>query len=151
MSLPTLNGVGRLVADPAMSFTPSGKAKASMRVAFSDRKKDENGNWQDGDRMFVDATVWGQEAENLCESLRQGQEVSLSGRMKQREYTDREGQKRVVYEVIFATVAPTLRFATASINKMARSTGTGQQASGSNDPWSTAASASAAVSDEAPF
>jgi single-strand DNA-binding protein len=145
MSLPVLTGVGRLTEDPSLAFTPSGKAVAKLRIAFSDRKKDDAGNWSDGDKAFIDASVWGDEAEHIAESLQRGHEVLVSGKFKQREYTARDGEKRIVYELAFATVAPTLKYATAKVNKVQR-TGSGSPAatpggSGADDPWTTAAPA----------
>ncbi len=145
MSLPTLTGVGRLTEDPELRFTPNGKAVAKVRLAFSDRKKDEGGNWVDGDKAFIDASVWGDEAEHIAESLTRGIEVLVSGKFKQREYTTREGEKRTVYELAFATVAPTLKYATAKVSKMQRSGGGAQPSGSSNgggggtfdDPWAT--------------
>jgi len=161
MSLPTLSGIGRLVDDPELRFTPNGKAVVKMRIAFSDRKKDDQGNWSDGDKLFVDASVWNDEAEHIAESLQRGHEVLVSGKFRQREYTTREGEKRVAYELVFATVAPTLKYATAKVNKMQRSSGNGdgraaQGSSSFEDPWATqgATTGPAQVSDfdsEPPF
>jgi single-strand DNA-binding protein len=141
MSLPTLTGVGRLTDDPELRFTPSGKAVAKVRLAFSDRKKDDAGQWVDGDTAFIDASVWGDEAEHVAESLQRGHEVLVSGKFKQREYVTKDGEKRTVYELAFATVAPTLRYATAKVSKMQRSSGGAQsqpaQGGGFDDPWST--------------
>lgn len=160
MSLPILSGTGRLVDDPELRFTPSGKAVAKMRIAFSDRKKTDAGEWVDGDKLFVDVSVWDQEAEHVAESLQRGHEVLVSGKFRQREYTTREGEKRVAYELVFATVAPTLKYATAKVQKMARSGG-GQQAQsaqrgGAEDPWSTGSAQTGAgkpseFDDQPPF
>lgn len=142
MSLPTISGTGRLTEDPALSFTPSGKAVAKVRLAFSERKKDDAGTWVDGDKAFLDASVWGDEAEHLCESLQRGHEVLVSGKLRQREYTTRDGEKRTVFEIAFATIAPTLKFATAKVQKMARSGGQQSQPAQSGpaeDPWSSSA------------
>ncbi len=140
MALPTLTGTARLVDDPALSFTPSGKAVAKVRLAFSDRRKNEQtGQWEDGDKCFVDASVWDQEAEHVAESLTRGMEVLVTGKLRQRQYETREGEKRTVFELAFATIAPTLKFATAKVQKMQRASGGGQQApaQGGNfdDPW----------------
>lgn len=161
MSLPTLTGVGRLTEDPSLRFTPSGKAVVTVRLAFSDRRKNEStGAWEDGDKAFIDASVWGDEAEHIAESLQRGHEVLVSGKFKQREYTTKDGEKRTVYELAFATVAPTLKFATAKLQKMQRSgvSGQPQPAQGGNfdDPWSTSAGngpgrGPAVNQDEPPF
>jgi len=153
MALPTLHGVGRIVDDPELRFTPSGKAVVKLRIAFSDRKKDENGTWVDGDKAFLDVSVWDQEAENIAESLSRGLEVSVSGRLKQREYTTRDGEKRTVYELAFATVAPTLKYATAAVKKMQRSGGAGQAQpapGGADDPWASSGPGRGQADESAP-
>ena len=156
MSLPILTGVGRLTEDPALKFTPAGKAVVTLRLAFSDRRKNDQGVWEDGDKAYIDANVWGDEAERIAESLQRGHEVMVSGKFKQREYEARDGSKRVVYELAFATVAPTLKFATVKVAKLQRSGGARQQESGSggfDDPWSTASPApgSSVADSEVPF
>lgn len=142
MSLPTIAGTARLTEDPELRFTPSGKAVAKLRLAFSERRKNEQTNqWEDGDKVFLDASVWGDEAEHVAESLQRGLEVMVSGKLRQREYEARDGSKRTVYELAFASVAPTLRYATAKVQKMQRSGGSGQQSQGANfdDPWASQA------------
>lgn len=156
MPLPSLSGTGRLTEDPSLKFTASGKAVCTVRLAFSDRKKNEQtGQWEDGDKVFLDASVWGDEAEHVAESLARGHEVLVSGKFRQREFTTREGEKRVVYELAFATVAPTLKYATAKVSKMQRSGAQQSQAAqGADDPWSTGgpnAGPGRAQSEEAPF
>lgn len=146
MSLPTLNGIGRMVDDPELRFTSSGKAVAKLRLAFSARRKNPTTQeWEDGDKCFLDATLWDQAAENAAESLTRGTEVMVSGELKQRTYQDREGNNRTVYELSFASVAPSLKYATAKVQKMSRSGGsTGAQSGGGgnfDDPWSTASPA----------
>lgn len=140
MSLPTLTGTARLTEDPSLKFTSSGKAVCQVRLAFSDRKRDDQGNWSDGDKVFLDASVWGDEAEHLAESLQRGHEVLVSGKLRQREYEARDGSKRTVFELVFATVAPTLKYATAKVQKMSRSggqSGAQQQGNGGSDPWAS--------------
>jgi single-strand DNA-binding protein len=159
MSLPTLTGVGRLTDDPELRYTSSGKAVCKVRLAFSDRKKNEQtGQWEDGDKAYIDASVWGDEAEHVAESLSRGIEVMVSGKFKQREYEAKDGTKRTVYELAFATVAPTLRYATAKVQKMSRSGGAGQsqpaQGGGFDDPWANQgapAGRGPADSDQPPF
>jgi len=138
--LPTITGTGRLIDDPELRFTPNGKAVAKLRIAFSDRKKNETtGQWEDGDKAFLDASVWNEEAEHIAESLTRGMEVLVSGKLRQREYTTRDGEKRTAYELTFATVAPTLKYATAKLQKMTRSGGdTGARpAQSGGDPWAS--------------
>jgi single-strand DNA-binding protein len=143
MSLPSITGTARLTDDPELRFTASGKAVAKLRLAFSERKKDDSGNWVDGDNAFLDASVWGDEAEHVAESLQRGMEVLVSGKLRQREYEAKDGTKRTVFELMFVTVAPTLKFATAKVQKMQRSGGQqgqaprAQQGGNFDDPWST--------------
>lgn len=165
MSLPTISGTGRLVDDPELRFTPNGKAVAKVRLAFSDRKKNEStGQWEDGDKVFIEASVWNDEAEHIAESLQRGHEVLVSGKLRQRSYETREGEKRTVFELVFATIAPTLKYATAKVQKAQRSGGNGGQPTadgdGFNDPWQTQGAQpdrgsggrqQAAASDEPPF
>lgn len=142
MSLPILTGVGRLTDDPELRFSPSGKAVVKLRLAFSDRRKNDQGVWEDGDKAYIDASVWGDEAERIAESLQRGHEVLVSGKFKQREYEAKDGSKRVVYELAFATVAPTLKFASVKVAKLERSGGQ-QQGAAVDDPWSSATPANA--------
>lgn len=136
--LPTITGTGRLVSDIELRYTNSGKAVAQARIAFSDRKKQDDGTWVDGDKVFLDASVWGEEAERLAEGLPRGTEVLVSGKLRQREY-EKDGAKRVVFEVLFATIAPTLKYAAVSVRKAERTSGaqqqSGGQGSGFDDPW----------------
>ena len=142
MALPTLTGVGRLVDDPELRFTSAGKAVAKVRIAFSDRRKNPQTNeWEDGDKCFLDAAVWEQEAENLAESLGRGCEVLVTGKLKQRSYETRDGERRTVYELAFASIAPTLRYATAKVQKMQRSGGQQSRPAQADDQWATTAPA----------
>lgn len=140
MSLPTLTGIGRLVDDPELRYTSSGKAVTRLRLAFSARRKDPTTQeWVDGDKCFLDATLWDQAAENAAESLTKGTEVLVSGQLKQRTYEDREGNNRTVFELTFVSVGPSLRYATAKVQKMSRSSQSGGTSAGGDDPWATAA------------
>ncbi len=140
--LPLVTGTARLVDDPELRFSSGGKAMCRMRLAFSDRKRQDDGSWADGDKAFLDATVWGDEAEHLAEGLTRGVEVLVSGKLRQREYEARDGSKKQSYELVFATVAPTSRFAVVKVSKMQRSGGNGggqQQSNGGgfDDPWAS--------------
>lgn len=148
MSLPTITGVGRLVDDAELRFTSGGKAVAKMRIAFSARKKDPaTGEWSDGDKCFLSAEIWDQAAENCAESLTRGMEVVVSGRLRQREYETREGEKRQSTDLLLDSIGPSLRYATAKVQKMSRSGGSGgsgfAQTAEMPDPWSTPAPAAA--------
>jgi single-strand DNA-binding protein len=120
MTLPTLSGVGRLTEDPELRFTPSGKAVVKVRLAFNSRRKNpQTDQWEDGDVFFVDGTAWDREAENIAESLAKGHEVQVTGRMKTRQY-EKDGQKRFAIDLMIDAIGPTLKFATAKVEKNAR-------------------------------
>lgn len=142
--------VGNLTSDPELRFTPSGAAVASFTVAVSKRIKDEAGNWKDGPSSFVRCSVWRQYAENVGDSLAKGNRVIVVGQMAQREYEDKTGEKRSVWECQVDEVGPALRYATAKAHKAERtSQNFGQPntapAMTTDDPWQTPLSA------EAPF
>jgi single stranded DNA-binding protein len=106
--------IGNLTNDPELRFTPSGAAVASFTVASSSRLLDKQTNeWKDGDTTFLRCNVWRQYAENVAESLQRGMRVIVNGRLKQRSYETKEGEKRTVYEVEVDDVGPALRYATA--------------------------------------
>jgi single-strand DNA-binding protein len=118
--------VGNLVADPELRFTSSGQPVATFRVASTPRIRDAATNeWKDGDSLFLTCNVWRQAAENVAESLQRGMRVIVSGRLRQRSYETKEGEKRTVYEVEVDDVGPSLRNASAKVNKVARSGGDG--------------------------
>src|ERR671929_1713592 len=99
--------VGNLVDDPELRFTPSGAAVANFRIASTPRTFDRASNeWKDGDSLFLSCSVWRQAAENVAESLTKGTRVIVSGRLKQRSYETKEGEKRTVYEVEVDEVGP---------------------------------------------
>ena len=113
---------GNLVDDPELRFTPSGQPVAKFRVASTPRYLDKNTNeWKDGDSLFLTCNVWRQAAENVAESLTRGMRVIVSGRLRQRSYETKEGEKRTVYEVEVDDVGPSLRNASAKVNRVARS------------------------------
>jgi single-strand DNA-binding protein len=113
---------GNLVDDPELRFTPAGQPVARFRVASTPRFLDKSTNeWKDGDSLFLTCNVWRQAAENVAESLTRGMRVIVSGRLRQRSYETKEGEKRTVYEVEVDDVGPSLRNASAKVNKIARS------------------------------
>lgn len=117
----TITLVGNLVDDPELRFTNSGAAVASFRVASTPRTFDrQSGEWKDGEALFLTCSVWRQYAENVAESLQRGMRVIVQGRLKQRSYETREGEKRTVYEVDVEEVGPALRSATAKVTKTQR-------------------------------
>ncbi len=111
---------GNLVDDPELRFTPAGQPVARFRVASTPRFRDNaTGEWKDGDSLFLTCNVWRQAAENVAESLQRGMRVIVSGRLRQRSYETKEGEKRTVYEVEVDDVGPSLRNASAKVNKVA--------------------------------
>jgi single-strand DNA-binding protein len=162
---------GNLVDDPQLRYTPTGQAVANFRVASTPRFRDNaTGEWKDGDSLFLSCNVWRQAAENVAESLQRGMRVIVQGRLRQRSYETKEGEKRTVYEIEVDEVGPSLRNASAKVTKSSRSTGGGSgfgggQSSGggqsgyggggrqADDPWASDAGGGGGdgFSDEPPF
>jgi single-strand DNA-binding protein len=116
--------VGNLVSDPELRYTPTGVAVANFRVASTPRTFDRQANeWKDGDSLFLTCNVWRQAAENVAESLQRGMRVIVSGRLHQRSYETREGEKRTVFEIEVDDVGPSMRNASAKVTKSNRSGG----------------------------
>jgi single-strand DNA-binding protein len=144
--------VGNCVEDPELRFTPAGQPVAKFRVASTPRYLDKSTNeWKDGDSLFLTCTVWRQAAENVAESLTRGMRVIVTGRLKQRSYETKEGEKRTVYELEVDDVGPSLRNASAKVTKVTRSKPAADrgQDQGDADPW--AKDAGPDYSDEPPF
>ncbi|MFV2105585.1 single-stranded DNA-binding protein [Micromonospora sp. LOL_015] len=151
----TITVIGNLTDDPELRFTPSGAAVAKFRVASTPRYMDRaSGEWKDGEPLFLSCTVWRQAAEHVAESLQRGARVIVSGRLRQRSYETREGEKRTVIELEVDEIGPSLRYATAKVQKMSRSGsgggfggsgGGGNQGGGFDDPWATAAPAASSA------
>ncbi len=148
--------VGNLTDDPELRFTSSGAAVANFTVASTPRFFDKNTNdWKDGDALFLRCSIWRQAAENVAETLTKGARVIVQGRLKQRSYETREGEKRTVYELDVDEVGPSLKYATAKVVKVTRAGGGGfgggggssQPSAPAADPWASAAPAD----DEPPF
>jgi single-strand DNA-binding protein len=138
--------VGNLVDDPELRFTPSGAAVAKFRMASTPRYLDKQTNeWKDGESLFLSVNVWRQAAENVAESLQRGMRVIVQGRLKQRSYETKEGEKRTVYEVEADEVGPSLRSASAKVTKTQRGGSSFGASTGTtdNDPWASAAPAAA--------
>ncbi len=161
--------IGNLTADPELRFTPSGAAVANFTVASTPRQFDRQTNeWKDGEALFLRCNIWREAAENVAESLTRGSRVIVSGRLKQRSFETREGEKRTVVELEVDEIGPSLRYATAKVNKASRSGAGGggfgggsggsrqpaQSGGGgaaSEDPWGSApASGSFAGGDDEP-
>ncbi len=164
----TITVVGNLTDDPELRFTPSGAAVAKFRIASTPRMFDKQTNeWKDGEPLFLSCQVWRQAAEHVAESLQRGARVVVVGRLKQRTYETREGEKRTVIELEVDEIGPSLRYATAKVQKMSRSGdqggGFGSSSGGgsrpprggsSEDPWASASPAGSAGSrfdEEPPF
>jgi len=165
----TLTVVGNLTDDPELRFTPSGAAVANFTVASTPRFLDKQTNeWKDGDALFLRCSIWRQSAEYVAESLQRGMRVIVQGRLKQRSYETKEGEKRTVVELEVDEVGPSLRYATAKVTKAQRGGGGGGGYSGggggggysgggsgggsapADDPWATPAPGGD-YSDEPPF
>jgi single-strand DNA-binding protein len=158
----TITIVGNLTDDPELRFTPSGAAVAKFRIASTPRTLDRQTNeWKDGEPLFLACNIWRDAAEHVAESLQRGARVIVQGRLRQRSYETREGEKRTVYELEVDEIGPSLRYATAKVQRMNRSGGggsgggfgasnggggnrqpsTGGSGGGGNfdDPWATTA------------
>jgi single-strand DNA-binding protein len=150
--------VGNLTGDPELRFTPSGAAVANFRVASTPRVLDKATNeWKDGEAFYISCNVWRQYAENVAESMSKGMRVIVTGRLKQRSYETREGEKRTVIEMDVDEVGPSLKYATAKVNKVQRGGGGFGEGGGSSsssgqadDPWASGSSGGAGF-DEPPF
>ena len=161
----TITVIGNLTNDPELRFTPSGSAVANFTIASTPRTFDRQSNeWKDGETLFLRAAVWREAAENVAESLTRGSRVIVSGRLKQRSFDTKEGEKRTVIELEVDEIGPSLRYATAKVTKASRGEGGGGFSGGggggggfgssgggggggASDPWSTPAG----PSDEPPF
>src|SRR3954471_15353285 len=161
--------IGNLTADPELRFTASGAAVANFTVASTPRTFDRaSGEWKDGEALFLRCNIWRQPAENVAESLTRGSRVIVSGRLKQRSYDTKEGEKRTVIELEVDEIGPSLRYATAKVNRANRGSessgggggygGSGSGGSGggrpssppADDPWGSAPPAGGGYSDEPP-
>ncbi|WP_414936581.1 single-stranded DNA-binding protein [Amycolatopsis sp. cmx-11-51] len=160
--------IGNLTSDPELRFTPSGAAVANFTVASTPRTLDkQSGEWKDGEALFLRCNIWRQAAENVAESLTRGARVVVQGRLKQRSFETKEGEKRTVVELEVEEIGPSLRYATAKVNKVSRGGGGGggfggggggggsQSGPPADDPWGSAPPASGGgsggFSDEPPF
>jgi len=145
--------VGNLTADPELRFTPSGAAVANFTVASTPRTFDRQSNeWKDGEALFMRCNIWRDAAENVAESLTKGSRVIVSGRLKQRSYETREGEKRTVVELEVDEIGPSLRYATAKVNRASRGGGGGGNfgsgGSGGGNRGAAANSGAAAQNDD---
>ena len=157
---PVITVVGNATGDCALRFLPNGTALASFTVAVTPRVK-RGDEWEDGDTTFFRCSVWREQAEPAAESITKGMRLLVHGRLKTREY-EKDGQTRTSVEIDVEEVGPSLRYATARVQKMARASGgnggtrSSSSGGGPDDPWATAAPASSrsgggSFEDEAPF
>ncbi|MFL6138980.1 MAG: single-stranded DNA-binding protein [Frankiaceae bacterium] len=166
----TLTIIGNITNDPELRFTPSGAAVANFTIASTPRTLDrQSGEWKDGETLFMRCSLWREAAENVAESLQRGTRVIATGRLKSRSYETKEGEKRTVTELDVDEIGPSLRYATAKVNKTQRggggggfsgggggggfgagapASGGGGSAAPADDPW---ASSPAGGYDEPPF
>jgi single-strand DNA-binding protein len=158
--------IGNLTGDPELRWTPSGAAVATFTIASTPRTLDrQTQEWKDGEALFLRCSVWREAAENVAESLTRGARVIAQGRLKQRSFETKEGEKRTVIELEVDEIGPSLRYATATVSKTTRSGhGAGRGSSGSGagagdgragagrddspDPWATPVGA---TSEAPPF
>ena len=132
MNETTITITGNLVDSPELRFTPSGVAVARFRIASTPRYRDsKTGEWKDGDSLFLTCQAWRQLAEHVAESLDKGLRAIVTGRLRQRSYETKEGEKRTVYELEADEVGPALSRATAKVTKVSRSNDNGQATGGS--------------------
>ena len=165
----TITVVGNLTADPELRFTPSGAAVANFTVASTPRIYDrQSGEWKDGEALFLRCNIWREAAENVAESLTRGSRVIVQGRLKQRSFETREGEKRTVVEVEVDEIGPSLAVCDRQgeqgepqrrwWRRIRQGGGGGSRGGGSggvepkqDDPWGSApASGSFAGSDDEP-
>ncbi|GID94551.1 single-stranded DNA-binding protein [Amorphoplanes digitatis] len=159
----TITIVGNLTDDPELRFTPSGAAVSNFRIASTPRYLDrQSGDWRDGDPLFLACNIWRDPAENVAESLKRGTRVIVTGRLRQRSYETKEGEKRTVYELEVDEIGPSLRYARAKVMKLTRTAEPGRNAAAAprggsdDDPFSVPTPASttagrSALDDEPPF
>jgi single-strand DNA-binding protein len=157
--------IGNLTSDPELRWTPSGAAVATFTIASTPRTLDrQTQEWKDGEALFLRCSVWREAAENVAESLTRGSRVMAQGRLKQRSFETKEGEKRTVVELEVDEIGPSLRYATATVAKAARSgqgagrapgggAGAGEGRArtgrdGSPDPWAVPVGG---TSEEPPF
>ena len=118
--------VGNLTGDPELRFTPSGSAVANFTIASTPRTFDRQSNeFKDGETLFMRCSIWREAAENVAESLTKGTRVVVTGRMKSRSYQTKEGENRTVIELEADEIGPSLRYATAKVNRTQRGGGGG--------------------------
>jgi len=136
--------IGNLTDDPEVRFTPAGAAVAHFTVAATPRTYDQHtGEWRDGEALFLRCSIWRQAAENVAESLTKGMRVIVTGRLRQRSFETKEGEKRTVIELEAEEIGPSLRYATAKVTKTPRTTS-------APEPWAAPPAVPTAVGESEP-
>lgn len=139
---------GNLADDPELRFTPNGVAVASVRVAVNQRRYNrETNSWDERLDGFFTCNVWRDQAENVASSLTKGARVVVTGRLRSRSYEDREGQTRWVTEIEADEICPSLRWATAKVERNPR----GDRGGGSDTSWGAPAPSQAPEPEDVPF
>lgn len=139
--LPLMTFEGTVGRDPEVRFTPSGKAVASFSVVANERKRGDDGKWVDGDATWMNVTCWERLAENVADTLKKGHAVIVVGRLRQRSYETKEGEKKTVFELRADNIGPSIKWDPAEVKKAERK----KAAASDEDPW-----ASAPAQDDAP-
>src|SRR3954464_6522309 len=144
--------VGNLTADPELRYTQGGLAVANFTIASTPRTFDRAANdWKDGEALFLRASCWREFAEHVAGSLTKGSRVVATGRLKQRSYETKEGEKRTSIELEIDEIGPSLRYATAQVpgapgggsaRSVGSSSGGGRPQAVADEPWAAAAPAS---------
>ncbi|MEO6943404.1 MAG: single-stranded DNA-binding protein [Lacisediminihabitans sp.] len=146
--------VGNLTSDPELRYTQNGLAVANFTIASTTRSFDRAANdWKDGDALFLRASVWREFAEHVAGSLTKGSRVIATGRLKQRSYETKEGEKRTSIELEVDEIGPSLRYATAQVTRTSSSReggGGGGAARGqvADEPWAASAPTAGAASGD---
>lgn len=147
----TITVIGNLTGDPELRFTPSGAAVANLTIASTPRSFDRQANeWKDGETLFMRSSIWREAAENVAESLTKGTRVIAQGRLVQRSYEDREGQKRTVVELEIDEIGPSLRYASAKVTRK-QSSGNGggeRQSAPAKEPVGASVGGGSAAADD---
>ena len=141
--------VGNLTSDPELRYTKNGLAVANFTIASTPRSFDRaSGEWKDGEALFLRASVWREFAEHVAGSLTKGSRVIAQGRLKQRSYETKEGEKRTTIELEIDEIGPSLRYATASVTRAQSSRGVGGPSAGAEEPWAASAPAASGGSGD---
>ena len=137
--------VGNLTSDPELRYTQNGLAVANFTIASTPRSFDRASNdWKDGEALFLRASVWREFAEHVAGSLTKGSRVIVTGRLKQRSYETKEGEKRTSIELEIDDIGPSLRYATAQVTRTSSSRDSGSRGQAAEEPWAAAAPAASA-------